>query len=319
MILVVIGHINYANTGIKEWIYSFHMPAFFFVSGMMTNLSSYDNNPKLFICKHINRLVVPFFLWALVFAKFSWPNIAKISYGSYYCISHAGALTSLWFLPVLFVSILLMYLIHRCHISNLNRVFIIIATFAIGFIIPHVKIGYPWSLNVAFVALGFMLLGHLLKTLIFDTRMFIVNKGKTGLIFCFVFLLVCFAFTFVYIFNNIDKGTVLMGNARYGNSLLFLLSSFSGILLTMFFSIFIDSILNGRDVRILSFIGQNTLCIFAIQKPFIQLFRPFFQGVSMPDIVVLFIVTIFTLVLTCICSLFFNKYLPVFVGKQTLI
>ena len=35
MVFVVLGHINFANSGIKAWAYSFHMPAFFFISGMV--------------------------------------------------------------------------------------------------------------------------------------------------------------------------------------------------------------------------------------------------------------------------------------------
>lgn len=35
IILVVAGHVNFANYHIKALIYSFHMPLFFFVSGLV--------------------------------------------------------------------------------------------------------------------------------------------------------------------------------------------------------------------------------------------------------------------------------------------
>ena len=37
MILVIIGHINYANQEIKPWLYAFHMPVFFFCTGLVFN------------------------------------------------------------------------------------------------------------------------------------------------------------------------------------------------------------------------------------------------------------------------------------------
>lgn len=35
MILVIMGHVNFANEPVKAWIYSFHMPAFFFCTGLV--------------------------------------------------------------------------------------------------------------------------------------------------------------------------------------------------------------------------------------------------------------------------------------------
>lgn len=35
MILVIMGHVNFANHDIKAWVYSFHMPVFFFITGFV--------------------------------------------------------------------------------------------------------------------------------------------------------------------------------------------------------------------------------------------------------------------------------------------
>ena len=102
MILVVAGHINFANEDIKAWIYAFHMPAFFFVSGLLLNTDFAPSMTGL-LRKYTDKLVFPYFLWGLVFAQFTIQNLLRIIYGSYRTIAQAEALTSLWFLPVMFL------------------------------------------------------------------------------------------------------------------------------------------------------------------------------------------------------------------------
>lgn len=316
MILVIMGHINFANTGIKAWIYSFHMPAFFFVSGMVLNFAPQSN--KVGIIKYVDRLIVPFFLWAMVFASFTYPNLLRIIYGSYSSIAQAGALTSLWFLPVLFLAVLMLNLMEK--FFNIGsaiwiEIVCIILAFGVGFALPHIKTGYPWSVNVSFIALGFMLLGRLSKTTAFRFKDFCFKRRSWGLIMCFVMAILCLSVTFIYQFNLTEKGFILMGNARYGNPLLFVSCAIFGILMTMFLSLFIETVLNGRKLGLLSFVGQNTLCIFAVQKPIIQLFSFINRYVEVSSIVMLILVTVATLLISCLICLFFNKYLPAFVGK----
>lgn len=212
MILVIMGHINFANSGIKAWIYSFHMPAFFFISGMMLNYStSYSLPLGERIRKYADRLVVPFFLWALVYAKFSYPNLLRILYGSYRSIAQAGALTSLWFLPVMFFAVLMMNQLETGFNKRIVRIEImsLIISFAIGFLLPYSRIGYPWSINVAFIALGFMLSGRLLRTMCFEFRRFCSEIGSPRWHICVGLALLCLLSTFLYQYNLTDKGAHL--------------------------------------------------------------------------------------------------------------
>ena len=80
MILVIMGHVNFANQDIKAWIYSFHMPVFFFCTGLV--LKDIGKSLKESVTKYARRLIIPFFIWALLFAKFTIPNLVMILYGS---------------------------------------------------------------------------------------------------------------------------------------------------------------------------------------------------------------------------------------------
>ncbi len=64
IVLMVIGH---CTSGIiRDIIYMFHMPLFFFVSGYCFK-RSYLNNWRLFMWKKINGLYIPFVKWCLLF------------------------------------------------------------------------------------------------------------------------------------------------------------------------------------------------------------------------------------------------------------
>lgn len=72
IILVVIGHF-YPDTAtpeykiFRQWIYAFHMPVFFFISGYLY-LRFQDNKEQLhlFLNKKFNRLMIPYFITSFI-------------------------------------------------------------------------------------------------------------------------------------------------------------------------------------------------------------------------------------------------------------
>lgn len=70
IILVVIGHVINFNTLptrlLKVWIYSFHIPAFFIISGILINKSNLVNTSfDVFLKKKILRLIAPYIFFEL--------------------------------------------------------------------------------------------------------------------------------------------------------------------------------------------------------------------------------------------------------------
>lgn len=126
ILLVVIGNLiqfNGVSTNhpVFEFIYSFHMPLFFAVSGYITEKVTFITNYKqyaLYLKKKIISLIIPLFTWSLLVSKFvlaehwntiTWENIYNI-------ISSPG----LWFLKMLFV-ILFFYGIFN-YICNILKI-----------------------------------------------------------------------------------------------------------------------------------------------------------------------------------------------------
>lgn len=316
MILVIMGHVNFANHDIKAWVYSFHMPVFFFITGLVikTRGKLLDDVRKFF-----SRLMIPYLLWAIIFASFSITNLSKIIYGSYSTISQSGALTSLWFLPVMFIAVVFLILTKRLLlIIKLDRkemlLLISAISICIGIYLPKISFGYPWSLNVAFIAYSILIIGSMLRPILDVVHLKLERNKGIGISLSVFFSLLFFAGTMFYSYNIPEKGYVLMGDARYGNPYLFATTSFCGIF--MLFSLcFILEFVCPKGIKFLSFVGQNTLCIFAVQKPIIHIMAVLFKLFHAPELIALLFATFFTLLLTCLISLAINKYAPKLVGK----
>lgn len=322
MILVVLGHINFANESIKAWIYAFHMPAFFFASGMLIKDNCVpDLRSGAGLCfKKFQALMFPYFIWALIYSALELSNIARILYGSHQTLAGAGSLTSLWFLPVLFISMVFFYIIELIFKDKLKlvvKLIIAAVSFAVSAFLPSFKHGYPWGVNLAFAAFGFMLLGNVAFPLLKKISAALASSAK-NIIFCVLAMTASFAGSLIYLFNIPEIGYVNMSNSVYGNYLLFLPTALFGTIFVLCLSMLLDRLLPSKSnpiSRFLSFLGQNTLCVFVVQKPIIRVFGILFDKIHVPDAVALIVTCIFTTALCCVAALFFNRFMPVLVGK----
>lgn len=315
MILVIMGHVNFANQEIKIWIYSFHMPVFFFCAGLVVGKGRSSAFCQSILNK-FNRLMIPYFLWALLYAKFSIPNLLKITYGSYWSIVNAGTLTSLWFLPVMFLALFFFYSSIKLGLTNFTyRILFMVLAFILSFFFPHLSIGYPWSVNVAMMAFAMLLLGNISLHLLDKTYNYILLHKSVGFFVSSMLLILTGAGTLTCYLNTSASGYVLMANARYGFFYLFAFTAVCGILMVVFLSIILES-LHKSGFRMLSFVGQNTLCIFVVHKPIISCVSVLFRFIPASNIVALFITTAITLLLSCFLCVVINKYAPVLAGKR---
>ena len=73
IIMVVAGHVGYSIMTVGDLFpyYSFHIPLFMFISGYFYKESE-EKHPLLYIKKKICRLLVPYFIWNLVYGIIAW-------------------------------------------------------------------------------------------------------------------------------------------------------------------------------------------------------------------------------------------------------
>lgn len=302
MIFVILGHINFANEPIKEWIYSFHMPLFFFASGLVLKDVRLS---KAYFIKKVKTLVVPYLLWALMYAEFSLTNIAKIGYASYSLIIEAGSLSSLWFLPVLFISLFIVQILLKIIKSDYALLVVGIVLFITATFVPNIKCGYPWGSDVALIAVLFIIIGNIYEKFMRET-------SSIGL-YCAI-MSIGLILTFCFSFNLIKVDSyVLMAGKKVGDPLLFLSSAIGGCAMVYGLARLIER--KWRNSKVLSFIGKNTLVIFAVQKPIIIIFEKVFYNIGTIWVIELIVTLTGTLLISCVVVRIINEFAPCLNGR----
>ena len=252
--LVVWGH-NFPT--IEPYIYSFHVPLFFFIAGMF--------HPEQITVKgtikRAKMILVPYFIWATLLYLF-WLFVGR-HYGdsseivlspvdNFLGIFYAQGGQQfmdwgipLWFLPCIFLVYVFFGVIRKIKSKALLYITTVLAVI-IGFLWSAI-IGakLPWSIDVALVAIAFYSIGQLIK----PTLVSINKKNSLWLFF------VLFALHILFFYFNTEK--VDMYRSIYGTELFFFISGLCGsmayVLLFKMIPIF----------KPLGYLGNNSIVILA--------------------------------------------------------
>ena len=322
--LVILGHTtgNLDTPMYRRVLYSFHMPLFFFLAGLSIKPSLVKGWEMWlqFLKKNILALVVPFLVWGLIYAPFSFSNFPKLLYASWAALGKIGTLTSLWYLSAFFVArIMVQIIVSICVGRGVKKslLFYVIsasAMFAIGFLLPGIDNGYPWCLDVAFVASGFILLG-----IAFRMPILILAQQK-GVVLCSVFLGSLGLFLCGTVLRGDALELSLMCNAGYGNIFWFMSNSITGSMAVMgFCMLFIRMAREGLhpfSFMAVNFIGMHTMGIFLLHKNMLQqLILPWmeklFNGAGFPSV---FFGSCIALLFSVALCVVIERYVPQLLG-----
>ena len=326
--LVMIGHTtsNGSTPYFRLVLYIFHMPLFFMVSGVVVRThqsSGYGMGHWIdFLRKNVLAIVVPYLIWALIFSHFTAENTVKIFYGSWQMLGEVETVTSLWFLTCLFCARILMELTlmsSKCFPKfnrHLYAAIMAIPAFAIGFLLPKLESGYPWCLNISFVALGFMLVGYSLKDQLAAMHTWKLWK-VAGL-----WVISTAVFVACIVIQGQELPLVMMCSGEFHNVAWFLLEGFSGSGMILMLSVMLSILFVGHEdskVRhAMLWIGKNTIGIFLLHKPLLQeviVKGAVALGLPMPNVWVAAGCSAVTLVICCLAILVIDKYIPQLFGK----
>ena len=81
IMLVILGHILPMDSILKKYIYSFHMPLFFILTGIVYSYKDNESFCKI-IEKQIKSILIPFFIFGLIFSDGSIKSFVFIAYGN---------------------------------------------------------------------------------------------------------------------------------------------------------------------------------------------------------------------------------------------
>lgn len=310
MIMVIYGHID-GGSYVGKFVYLFHVPAFFFLSGYLFNPSV---SLGRYFQKRICRLLVPFVLFGSTVILINWA--CHIAVGSTYDALHyikdmllqvRGTDSRIWFLPCLFLAESIMMLAFRVKQRYLRVLVFTVIIFLGWFNVLVLQIDLPWYPDTAAIAASLMLIGHMTKR--WNQKNLLVSPYALILS-----MVVCIG---IYVINLQNEYGIDMVMNRYGNPILFYCGALSGIVLLM-------NVSNLGNNIILKYVGKNTitfLCLNTIAIRFVE------KGLSMvattdqllilqESLVFPWVVTVLAVVVLIPASFIINKYIPLYAGNM---
>lgn len=178
IVLMIIGHTR-APKEVIIFIYGFHMPFFFIMSGYLYNKEKWEQiGIRELIFKKFKAYIVPYFCFSFLNLLINIPAEYYIEgirgkelinstinhiYWIFYSLGGAKATpncTPLWFLPCLFVCNIYIFLLFKVK-RNSIRVFICLVAIIIDMLLSYYNVGQlPWHIETALLGMVFMLIGY---------------------------------------------------------------------------------------------------------------------------------------------------------------
>ena len=345
IILVVLGHViggglhftQGATRAASEFafklIYCFHMPAFFFLSGMLWN----DNNTSIgrYAYRKLKRLIIPYWIfgvfsvvaYALVGGMITCFDGASVDvYGTKVVPSvgrqliqlvHGGnwpegqgflANSVLWFLPCMF-TVQICYYFYNKMVPRISSqiLYSIVPLIIIGVFLSRKGFLYlPFGLSLAPYYLIFFMLGRLEIW-----KPIAIRELKSKILFALSMMLLAIYACLCYFLPNQWKA-----EWSYQWRLAFVMLAVIGI---------ISSMLCARlfcKWKYLQILGRSTIAIMLVHKFFIlgvQIFQPVRKTYSLGGmcfVSAVFFVTVFSIVASHCVGLIIRRYLPWAIGER---
>lgn len=311
MILVILGHTPSLNPLFRLFIYSFHMPLFFFLSGYVFQPEKYPHYGK-FVVRRLQTMVLPYFCFYLLnylgwllfrFHTITWktatfPLLNLLHPIRGYSYSTEGAL---WFLLALFFAEQIFYLIHK-YVRNASAVVgSLLLCAALGYLYALSNKPFPWSIDAAFIAVVFYGAGY------YGKKLQVFRPIKYGN------WLVVAAMVINLRVGYLNAGMNMWRN-QYGDLLMCFIAAFAGIYY------FIRVTQRIKPFPLLATIGKNNLVLLALQTtiifPLLDL-TPMHALFAFHQVGFLYCYaqTVCTLAILLPLSLFIQRYLPFMLGQ----
>ncbi|MHC1755768.1 MAG: acyltransferase family protein [Methanosarcina sp.] len=353
IMLVVFAH-HSLPVALDTYIFSFHMPLFFFISGFLFDFGKYAGSAADFIRGRFRSLIVPYFAFAGLTCLFYFlldtgfqPGVANVEffeatalYGIYSILYALGPLVSynppLWFLTCLFVTELIFYGLARNYYGKPGKLALwLTAAGVIGYLYSvYVPFRLPWNADVALSAVVFYGAGNLFRKFTepeknsgtgfspgVDSITESGSRFRKGFVraekfFPGVFILLNLLYL-AYLLEFPASEKINMNVLKYGGFFSYYLLAFSGI----FAFVYLFKKVGGS--KVLEYYGRNSLIVLALHFPLKDILTKLAVLSFGVEFEYFYYNTAFALSLTVLNLLFLipvifliNNYFPFLLGKK---
>ena len=175
IILVVIGHSN-PPFRLLSFIFAFHMPLFFFISGFVFRPTTSDKYLSR-LKKDFSRLVIPYWVTVFIVGVFLIIIHSQGKKGYYSSLTELGVsalfgsgsgyneikmIGEIWFLLAMFWARRVLDVVFLCR-SNTHRLISVIVFMGVSLALASANKWVPMNIDIAFLSAGFMYAGYLAR------------------------------------------------------------------------------------------------------------------------------------------------------------
>ena len=280
IILMVVGHVYDKESWGVHYIYMFHMPLFFVLSGYFFKCPRTKNDMIAFVKKKFVGLYIPYLLWTTFFIlihNFLLKYKIGIEVYNFYDIfssifksaatflSTERVLVGFWFLKALFSACL--YTALFAYATRIKKSTVIQFPFFSLLCIFLMQLFGISNLTLFGMFYGsiFMVIGYLYRTFNLE---YVFYKKRWLILFAVIVFIVS------RIYSDIRNTEMLFVDTT--SFLPFTLTGCLGSLMVMLMSKKLSIYDNKKVVSLLSYIGDHTMIILALHYPLIKIFDFYF-------------------------------------------
>jgi acyltransferase len=316
IISVILAHTYLNYTWMGDFINSFHMPLFFFLSGYFFSIDKYGSF-SLFLRHKASTLLKPYLIFALLSylyfltryhfgdqSYFQELSVYQQFFGIFYSAGTKEWMdfnVPLWFLTCLFIVEALFYWCRKLIRKTTHIYFALILFSIIGYLDGfYNSYKLPWGIDVALTAVVFYGLGHLGKTY---CQALLAKPAAVRLLLSVLFL----AVTVGFMHEKVNLNMKL--HSYYYDFYICAIAGIMGCLL-------VSSMIHSRFIR---FLGRNALIIMAVHMPLLNVAAKILThaGAELHPIPFAVVQTVITIVLTIPVILAIHRFTPFIVSRGT--
>ena len=266
ILLVMLGHTHCAPF-IGTWIYSFHIPLFFFLSGL--TFSPFKYSAREYIINKVYRLLIPAISFSVIIfaynvivgkADLTLRRIIICIASEVLQLRGGVRMSGPWFLISLFVvEIALYFLFNKLNEKTVGIICVICAL--IGTIyMTFMSVYLPWSIDASLISIAYVYLGYRLKSWlknISDKSELAIFKYCGIAVLLLVVNLICCFMNYCGINAHVDLYATTLGNP-----ILYWGESLSGTISIVLFLILFSSIAPCKIMKILTCCGKRSIFLY---------------------------------------------------------
>lgn len=177
---VVFGHVTHLPE-LRTYIWGFHIPIFFFISGLLFRKEKFDKFTD-FLKSRLKNIVLPYAIFYLATLVY-WILIERHSRGAdvsvesqliglvygTYDMRYMMFNGALWFIPCLFSMEMLYWFVSKCS-KRIYLIGVLICFYIIGLVLKDNAPWLPWGLCAAFIGIVFYGIGDMCKLIVLSNN-----------------------------------------------------------------------------------------------------------------------------------------------------